>query len=147
MSRDLLHLDCKDLRKLLCRGRRERLAALLVGRSGGPIQFSEHVVGNGASFYAHTCQLGLEGMVSKRADAPYRSGRTEAWVKWQSGIGAPVVAGIQRKRGKPSYAVTASLDGGRCVGSTFIVLPQGHNSVHLEKRPQRQADSFHQTRR
>ncbi|MDW6020645.1 hypothetical protein SAZ10_02590 [Mesorhizobium sp. BAC0120] len=67
---DLLHLDGKDLRKLPCRGRRERLEGLLAGRSGGPIQFSEHIVGNGARYYDHACELGLEGIVSKRADAP-----------------------------------------------------------------------------
>ena len=58
------------------------------------------VVGGGAAFYEQACQLGLDGTVSKRADAPYHSGRTEAWLKTkcykESGL---VVAGTQRERG------------------------------------------------
>jgi hypothetical protein len=64
-------------------------------------------------------------MVSKRADAPYRSGRTEAWVKTKCYQESElIVAGIQRERGKPSFAVMASPEDGRYVGSAFIVLPR-----------------------
>jgi ATP-dependent DNA ligase len=37
--------------------------------------------GDGATIFAHACKLGLEGIVSKRRDLPYRSGRCRAWVK------------------------------------------------------------------
>jgi bifunctional non-homologous end joining protein LigD len=37
--------------------------------------------GSGASVFAHVCRLGLEGIVSKRVDAPYRSGPSKAWLK------------------------------------------------------------------
>jgi ATP-dependent DNA ligase len=123
---DLLHLDGKDLRQLPCRGRRDLLAALLVGRAEGAIQFSDHIVGNGVGFYESACQLGLEGIVSKRADAPYRGGRSDAWVKTKCYQESQlVVAGIQRERSKPSYAVMASPEDGRYVGSAFIALPRG----------------------
>jgi len=42
---------------------------------------SEHLDGDGEAMFRHACALGLEGIVSKRRDAPYRSGRTGAWIK------------------------------------------------------------------
>src|SRR5690606_32085963 len=42
---------------------------------------SDHIVGHGQEFFAHACQLGLEGIISKRADAGYRSGRGRNWLK------------------------------------------------------------------
>src|SRR5262249_3597648 len=82
--------------------------------------------GGGAAFYENVCRLGLEGMVSKRHDAPYRSGKADAWVKTKCNQESElVVAGIQRERGKPSFAVMASPEDGRYVGSAFIALPRG----------------------
>ena len=46
-----------------------------------PIQFSEHVEGDGKVFYAAAEALGVEGIVSKRADSRYRSGRSPDWRK------------------------------------------------------------------
>jgi bifunctional non-homologous end joining protein LigD len=45
------------------------------------IRYTEHLDGDGATVLEHACKLGLEGIVSKRADAPYRSGTRPAWVK------------------------------------------------------------------
>ncbi len=42
---------------------------------------SEHIEADGAVVFAHCCKLGLEGIVSKRIDMPYRSGRTKSWIK------------------------------------------------------------------
>ena len=44
-------------------------------------RFSEHLAGDGKKIFEHACKLGLEGIVSKRRDAPYRSGRSKAWLK------------------------------------------------------------------
>ncbi len=44
------------------------------------IQYSEHLEGDGAIF-AHACKLGLEGIVSKHREHPYRSGPSKAWLK------------------------------------------------------------------
>lgn len=71
---DLLHINGDDLRRLPLIERRAMLAEL--------IQFSHHVCG-GAEFYAAVDRLGLEGMVSKRPDSVYRSGKTETWLKKQ----------------------------------------------------------------
>ena len=48
---------------------------------GLPIICSEHLIGDGQEMFEHAAKLNFEGIVSKRADAPYRSERTEAWLK------------------------------------------------------------------
>ena len=76
---DLLHLDGEDLRGLPLEERKARLAALVRGTRG--IRYTDHVAGRGAEFFHTVCARGLEGMVSKRRDQPYRSGRGPGWVK------------------------------------------------------------------
>jgi bifunctional non-homologous end joining protein LigD len=76
---DLIELDGEDLRPAPLEARKGKLEKLLA-RSDG-IRFSEHLDGDGAIIFAHACKLGLEGIVSKRRDLPYRSGRCRAWVK------------------------------------------------------------------
>jgi bifunctional non-homologous end joining protein LigD len=77
---DLLMLDGDDLRR---RPLSERKAALrkLLKRSKGGIQYVEHVEGNGAEMFEAICKLGLEGIVSKKITAPYRSGPSRTWIK------------------------------------------------------------------
>jgi bifunctional non-homologous end joining protein LigD len=77
---DLLYVDGDDLRERSLAERKERLRKL-VARKDGLIRYSDHVIGGGAAFYAAACRLGLEGIVSKRADARYRSGRNSDWKK------------------------------------------------------------------
>ena len=67
----------------------------LLARSDG-IRFSEHLEGDGAIIFAHACKLGLEGIVSKRRDLPYRSGRCRAWVKVKNPH-APAVRRIEEE--------------------------------------------------
>lgn len=83
---DLLELNGENLRVASLRERKRSLAALLAKRTGnGGILYSDHLAGNGAKMYARACDLHLEGIISKRADAPYRSGRTTAWLKSKCG--------------------------------------------------------------
>src|SRR5262249_29526756 len=77
---DLLHLDGRDLRNLPLAERKAVLARLLRG-SGPTNRYSDHVEGRGDEFYDRACRQGLEGIVSKRKDAPYRSARGTAWLK------------------------------------------------------------------
>jgi len=49
-----------------------------------------HLKGSGASVFAHACRLGLEGIVSKRTDAPNRSGPSKAWLKSKNPAGNAV---------------------------------------------------------
>ena len=61
----------------------ERKAALrkLLFRTKDSIQYVEHAQGHGAEMFAAVCDLGLEGIVSKKIDAPYRSGPSKSWIK------------------------------------------------------------------
>jgi bifunctional non-homologous end joining protein LigD len=51
---------------------------------GHGIQWNEHIEGDGATIFRHACKLGLEGIVSKRKDSPYRSGRSPDWLKMKN---------------------------------------------------------------
>jgi bifunctional non-homologous end joining protein LigD len=75
---DLLELDGRDLRPNAWTARREALAALLHDAEGG-LRLSEHLDGDGAAMLRHACALGIEGIVSKRRDSRYTSGRSRDW--------------------------------------------------------------------
>jgi bifunctional non-homologous end joining protein LigD len=77
---DLLRDRGKDIRKLPQIERKERLEALLEGVSA-PILYGDHVVGKGEALFAKICKQGGEGILAKRADAPYRGARTRSWLK------------------------------------------------------------------
>src|SRR5205823_1912404 len=69
---DLLHLDGENLTRLKLTDRKEKLAKLLSNsKPGPPLRLSDHVMGGGADMLAQACKLGLEVIVSKRADAPF----------------------------------------------------------------------------
>lgn len=79
---DLLRLNGEDLRKEPLVERKERLREFIGPlEEDCPVRFSDHFVEPGRIMLKHACRMGLEGVVSKRADAPYRSGRTGAWIK------------------------------------------------------------------
>lgn len=79
---DLLYLDGKDLRKATLADRKAALRLLFDDLPpGGAIRFSDHLEEDGATLVRHACRMGLEGIISKRADQPYRSGRGNDWVK------------------------------------------------------------------
>jgi hypothetical protein len=56
--------------------RKARLASVLA-KAGPGIRFNEHIDGDGPTVFAHACKMGLEGIVSKRKDSTYRSGRAQ----------------------------------------------------------------------
>jgi bifunctional non-homologous end joining protein LigD len=68
--------------------RKRRLASMLAPCAA--IQFSELLEHDGAAVFKHACRLGLEGIVSKRLDAPYRSGPSKAWLKSKNPLSAAV---------------------------------------------------------
>lgn len=80
---DLLHLDGYDLTSVPLTERKRLARRLLVPPPPGAerLRYSDHVVGQGPAFFAQACRLDVEGTVSKRADARYRSGRGRDWVK------------------------------------------------------------------
>lgn len=79
---DLLYHDGSDLRHLALTDRKAALKRLLPRRAKHrAIRHSDHVIGHGETMLTQACELGLEGIVSKRLDQPYRSGRGNIWLK------------------------------------------------------------------
>ncbi len=76
---DLLELDGRDVRGEPLEHRKDMLAKLVAKK--GVVRLAAHVLGGGAKVFAQACELGLEGIVSKRRDAPYRGGRGRDWLK------------------------------------------------------------------
>ncbi len=77
---DLLFEGAEDLRQLPLAERKARLAQVLKGAKA-PIRLSPHIVGDGPHVFAAFREKGLEGVVSKKAESIYRSGRTLSWLK------------------------------------------------------------------
>lgn len=80
---DLLFYDGVDLRDEPLSFRKEKLRTILAGEKP-PLKMSDHLAGDPATakdFFREACSLGLEGIIGKRADRPYVSGRTKDWVK------------------------------------------------------------------
>jgi bifunctional non-homologous end joining protein LigD len=77
---DLLHIDGYDLTRAPLLARKNILAKVLQD-AAGPVRFSDHIVGRGEALYHRACRLGLEGVISKQKESPYRSGRSREWVK------------------------------------------------------------------
>ncbi|WP_049735292.1 non-homologous end-joining DNA ligase [Rhizobium ecuadorense] len=77
---DLLYFDGHDLTNTELSVRRHLLEDFLDGATGA-IQLSDEVHGDGAVLLEHACSMGLEGIIAKHRDRPYRSGRTGDWLK------------------------------------------------------------------
>jgi len=78
---DLLYLTGFDLRNAPLVERKRLLQALLSAADQRTMRFSQHTIGKGNAVYKNACQLGLEGVISKRADSIYASTRTKTWRK------------------------------------------------------------------
>ena len=91
---DLLEHNGADLRDLPLIERKQRLAQLLGGAKRQAIYFNEHLTGDGPTVFNHACRMGLEGIVSKRIDAPYRSGPSRTWLKSKN----PASDAVRRER-------------------------------------------------
>jgi len=89
---DLLAQEGEDLRDLPLRERKARLKALM-GEDEPRLRFVDHFETAGDAVLLSACKLELEGIISKRLDAPYRSGRSETWVKAKCRAGHEVVIG------------------------------------------------------
>jgi bifunctional non-homologous end joining protein LigD len=89
---DLIELNGDDLRPDPLEGRKATLQMILA-KAGAGIRFNEHMEGDGETVFRHACKLGLEGIVSKRRDSPYRSGRSPDWLKMKN----PACAAVKRE--------------------------------------------------
>ncbi|RXH19261.1 DNA ligase D [Bradyrhizobium guangzhouense] len=92
---DLLFAEGLDYRRLPLGERKQRLKKLLEARrkKTSQIRYVEHFESGGEAVLQSACKLELEGVVSKKLDAPYRSGRTESWTKAKCRAGHEVVIG------------------------------------------------------
>src|SRR5262249_32375940 len=92
---DLPHRNGLDRTGARLEARKRLLADLLgpVRDAAGPLRYSDHVVGDGPAFFAQACRHGLEGIVSKLRDAPYRSTRSREWLKVKCSKRQEVVIG------------------------------------------------------
>ncbi|WP_259671892.1 non-homologous end-joining DNA ligase [Rhizobium sp. NLR17b] len=121
---DLIYLDGHDLRGVEYRSRRHLLEDTLSGSTGdvnGAIRLSETINADPVVLLENVCRLGLEGIVGKNLDQPYRSGRTGDWVKVKCVQSeAFLIVGYE-----PS---TASPGG---FGSLVLAAYRGHDIVHV----------------
>ncbi|MBR0699830.1 DNA ligase D [Bradyrhizobium diazoefficiens] len=92
---DLLFAEAEDYRRLPLGERKAQLKELLEARKrkSSQIRYVEHFESGGDAVLQSACKLELEGVVSKKLDAPYRSGRIESWVKSKCRAGHEVVIG------------------------------------------------------
>jgi ATP-dependent DNA ligase len=110
---DLLHLNGRDLRAKPLIERRAKLAELVRDKPSR-IQFSESFEGDAAMIFRAVDSMGLEGMVSKRADSRYRSGPSKSWLKAKCFEEADLeVLGVVREQGEAPLALLAAADGSR----------------------------------
>jgi bifunctional non-homologous end joining protein LigD len=90
---DLLEINGEDLRRYEWQVRRGTLTSLLRKAPDG-IRLSEHLVAtDGETIFRHACAMGLEGIVAKRRDKPYRSGRSPDWIKVKNPEATRVIEG------------------------------------------------------
>ena len=89
---DLIELNGDDLRHDPLEGRKATLASILAKARSG-IRFNEHIEGDGPIVFRHACKMGLEGIVSKRKDSAYRSGRSPDWLKMKN----PACSAVKRE--------------------------------------------------
>ena len=137
---DLLSLDGKDLRKKTLKERREALAKLMSAKGiSNYLVYVDYVEGSGPEFLAQAKAHGLEGIMSKRADRPYISGRGKDWRKVKCKQGEEfVIGGYSRSdvRGKPfSSLLLGSFADGKLVYSGKVGTGfDARNSAELADR-------------
>jgi bifunctional non-homologous end joining protein LigD len=109
---DLLFDGGEDLRALPLSERKARLEKIIAGRAA-VIRFVEHFETGGDAVLRSACKLALEGIVSKRADAPYRSGRTDSWTKAKCRGGHELVIGAWTTTGEKFRSLLVGVHRGK----------------------------------
>jgi bifunctional non-homologous end joining protein LigD len=111
---DLLYLEGRDLRPSPLLERKAALQELLRARRPGALRYVDHVVGDADEVWRTACSLDLEGIVSKRADAPYESGRTGSWTKTKCRASQEIIVCGWTHEGKQVRSLLAAvMQGGK----------------------------------
>jgi bifunctional non-homologous end joining protein LigD len=97
---DLIELNGDDMRRDPLEVRKATLRSVLA-KAGPGLRFNEHLEGDGPTVFAHACKMALEGIVSKRKDSPYRSGRSPHWLKMKNPAAPAVKREEQENWGGP----------------------------------------------
>lgn len=109
---DLLHLDGHNLRGLPLDQRKTILERLFQQfGDNSTLRYSSHVRAHGAEMFRRACQMGSEGVVSKRANAPWRAGRAHDWIKAKCFLQQEFVIGGFTPHSKDRHAIGALLLG------------------------------------
>jgi len=97
---DLIELNGDDLRRYQLEDRKATLEMMLA-KVGLGIRFNEHIDGDGDTVFRHARKLGLEGIVSKRKDSAYRSGRSPDWLKMKNAEAPAVKREAEESHARP----------------------------------------------
>lgn len=126
---DLLWRGQDDLRRFALKDRKAALASVLSPVAGDRVRLVESFEVGGAALLQSACQLGLEGIVSKRRDGRYAGGRTDAWVKAKCKLAQEVViGGWVQEAGRHFKGVLAGVYGPR--GLTYVgTLERGFSAA------------------
>lgn len=117
---DLLYADGYDLTNVALLARKNALEVMLSG-TAGLVRYSQHFKDDGELVLRHACRLSLEGVVSKVADAPHRSGRGKNWIKSKCSARQEfVVAGY-----------VPSTTSRKAIGSLVLGVYEGDRLVHV----------------
>src|SRR5947207_1545589 len=116
---DLLYLNGADLRPASLLARKQALKSVLQ-KAPSPLVYVDFLEADGARVFEHSCRMGLEGIVAKRVDAPYRSGRQDSWIKLKcvKSDTFPIVAFVEKLGAHPRKI--ASLYVGRWEGDRLV---------------------------
>lgn len=119
---DLLYCEGINLTNVALADRKAALEEILQSAPGSlPLRYSAHMdEGDSRTIFAHACQMGLEGLLSKRADAPYRSGRSDGWIKSKCALGQEFVI----------IGYVPSTTSRQAVGSLVLGFYDGKELVH-----------------
>jgi bifunctional non-homologous end joining protein LigD len=117
---DVPFFEGYDLRAVAQRERRQLLKALLDEKATEHVRFSADFDADAASILASACQMGLEGVIAKRADAPYSSRRTEAWLKLKCKLRQEFVVCGYTERSDNASQVGSLLLGVHAPGGTLV---------------------------
>ena len=117
---DLLHLDGHNLRNLPIERRKTILEGLLQEHGEDTLRYSSHIRANGGAMFRRACEMGAEGIVSKLATSPWRSGRSHSWLKSKCVLQQEFVVG----------GFTPLSTGGHGVGSLLLGYYRGGNFIY-----------------